>query len=92
MKGQEVKTYIAVIKYGNKFLNVFEFWLLGTILDIGNPLISVEADYSALMVLRLTSGCNDGCWWGWLAVGKIKYCPLSSLKADNYIFQTVYNQ
>ena len=47
MKGQEVKTYIAVIKYGNKFLNVFEFWLLGTILDIGNPLISVEADHSA---------------------------------------------
>ena len=27
-----------------------------------------------------------------MAVGKIKYCPLSSLKADNYIFQTVYNQ
>ena len=55
----------------NATLNVLEFWLLGTILNTGNPLISVEADYSALMVLRLTPGYNDGGWWGWLAVGKI---------------------
>ena len=38
-------------------------------LKIGNPLISVEADYSALMVLRLTPGNDGGCGWGWLADG-----------------------
>ena len=39
------------------------------VLKIENLLISVEADYGALMVLRLTPGNDGGCGWGWLADG-----------------------